>query len=253
MIIPPDYIQAERDARLANAEKLRSNLTSTDIREKILSWAYKYSLDENLVLYKVKTDDTFALHFIKDPVKQTFHQKIAANHVASLPLVSDFEVLPSGGTAAQYVVHGMIVPGSTLQESTTSHGKSIDFSWYFSYQGKRLRVVATHKHTKDNGGGQDLQFADVKRFLEEAAFSHGQDTAFLAICDGPYYQRPYGTRRSRIAALNEDCPGRRSKACAIGGLPSVYRELIQTWLTHHRLSPDAALVALLEQLQSDCL
>lgn len=246
MISPPDYIQAEKNARLENAESLRANLTSSDVLKKIKSWALKHNLEPEFVLYKVKTDDTFALYFIKDPVKQTFHQKVAAKHLKdNVPCISNFEVLPAGGANAQYVVRGMVVTGSTVSGATTSHGKSIDFIWYFSYLEKTLRVVATHKHTKDDGGGQDLQFADVRRFLEEASFSHDPNTVFLAICDGPYYQRC-----SRITTLNEDCPGRRSAACTIEDVPMRYAYFIRTWLNHHRLEPDAGLLSDLALLES---
>jgi hypothetical protein len=233
VIKPPDYELAEMSARQKNAEALRGRLMSADVREKIRNWADRYNLEEEFVLYKLKTDEVFALHFIKDPVKQSVHQKVAAAHLDKIPLVIDFEMLPSGGDNSEFVFQGTVQTHGQLKADTTPKGKSIDFKWHFEYCGKELRVYATHKHTKDDGGGQDHQFADIKRFLEAASYSHAHDKVFMAICDGPYYQRPTGAYRSRLELLNTECVGRRSVACTIAEVPQQYARFINLWLKHH--------------------
>jgi hypothetical protein len=251
MILAPDYVEAERQARLANAAELRENLRSPDLKEKVNKWSKRNGFEPEFVTYKFLTDDTFALNFIKDPVKQSFHQRIAAEHLRTrVPLISRFTMLPAGGTMALYAVNGLVVNGETISQTSASHGKSIDFEWVFDYRGKTLKVLATHKHTKENGGGQDLQYEDVRKFLVEAKLSKSLDTFYFAICDGPYYQRPYASQASRVAALNVDCVGPRARACTIGEIPGIYGGVVEEWMSHHRLTPNAELTADLEALRN---
>lgn len=235
MILAPNYAELEQAARLKNARKLRSQLNSPAVQMKIENWAARWGLEPEFVRYRLLTDDVFALHFAIDPTRQTFHQKVAAKHIANLPLVECFEQLPSGGASAEYVVHGLVVRGETVTTATNHHGKSIDFKWSLTIAERTLKVVATHKHTKSEGGSQDNQFADVKRFLDEAKFCRDHDTALLAICDGPYYTRPYDGKDSRLLALEHDYPGPRSRVCTIETLPGVYSSLVGQWVNHHKL------------------
>lgn len=230
MITPPDYELAEKQARLENAEKLRANLNAPDVMHKIQNWAVRYGLEPEFVRFKVLTDDTFALHFVKDPAKQSIHQKIAATHIKNkVPYVEDFDTPPSGGANAKYVVRGLVVEGSTLHAATNDHGKSIDFAWSYSQNGKVLRAFATHKYTRDEGGAQDNQFSDVKRFLREAQACRDPNTLFLAICDGSYYQRAHDGRPSRLQALAEDFPGQRNAVCSLADLPNIWVAAVKVW------------------------
>lgn len=238
MILGPDYDQIELAARRANAEKLRESPNSRDVQTKINSWAARFGLEPEFVRYKFLTDDTFALNFVKDPGRQTMHEALAATHIKTrIPFVSHFEKLPSGGASALYVVDGgLVIPGEQLHATTSVHGKSIDFRWTFSKEGKVLSVCCTHKHTKEGGGSQDNQFMDVKRFMQAARDCRDHNAVFLAICDGAYYQQAYDRRPSRIAALNEDFNGRRLRACCINELSSVYASFVERWMEFHKMS-----------------
>lgn len=241
MILPPDYDFAEKQARLENAELLRSNLTASDVVLKMKNWADRYGFEPEFVRFKVLTDDTFALQFIKDPAKQSLHQRVAAHHIKTrIPLVEEFNTPPSGGSKALYVVRGMDVQGSKLHAATNNHGKSIDFTWSYTKSGKTLRVFATHKHTKEEGGSQDNQFADIKRFLSEAQACRDTDVLFLAICDGAYYQNPHDKRDSRLQVLVDDYPGPRNRACSIVELPVVWGTELKAWMDSHNLTPTPA-------------
>lgn len=240
MIPGPNYDQAERQARLNNAERLRLNLGAPDVLQKLANWAHKYSLEPEFVRYKVLTDDTFALNFVKDPSRQSLHENLAANHIQEkIPFIERFSKMPTGGNEALYVVRGMVVSGKELHAATSDHGKSIDFKWEFGKAGRRLAVYATHKHTREEGGSQDNQFADVKRFLKEAQACRDSDVLFLAICDGNYYQQPHDGRPSRVVALNEDYPGKRSAACSIHQLSAVYASALTDWMAIYQLVPSA--------------
>lgn len=237
MILPPDYDLAEKQARLENAELFRANLNTPDVVLKIQNWAKRNSFESEFVRYKVLTDDTFALYFVKDPAKQSIHQKVAADHIKNrLPLVEDFATPPAGGASALYVVRGFVMPGKDLHAATNDHGKSIDFRWTHTHEDKCFRVYATHKHTKEEGGSQDNQFADVQRFMREAQACRDPNVLFLAICDGDYYLRPYDGRPSRLVTLNQDFPGRRCTACTIAELPAIWESELAMWQTHQGIT-----------------
>lgn len=146
-----------------------------------------------------------------------------------------FQSLPSGGLGAEYVVNGMVVSG-TVRSTIQAEGKSIAFKWSYSRGGKVFKVYATHKHTKEEGGSQDNQFADVKLFLDAALPCTDPSTLFLAICDGLYYERPHDGYASRHCELQADYGRRRVRACTIASLPSVLSEQLQAWLSFHALA-----------------
>lgn len=238
MILPPDYEAEERAARRTNIEELRSGLDTPQLRVKVENWANRYGMEPEFVRYRVLTDEVFALQFAKDPAKQSLHQKVAARHIrTALPMVLDFQALPAGGRKAEYVVAGMVVSGKTLHSATSHHGKSIDFKWAHKKGNHSLQVLATHKHTKEEGGSQDNQFADVKRFLDAARVCSSPDHLFLAICDGPYYSRPQGRHTSRLEALATEYPGARVRVCTIEQLPQVLAMAIEGWMKCRGLNP----------------
>lgn len=229
MILPPDYEKEERAARLANAEELRNDINSPSVENKITNWAARNSLEPEFVRYKVLTDDTFALQFAKDPGRQSLHQKVAAQHIRRvIPLVERFKSLSAGGPDAEYVVNGMVVNGATWR-TIQGEGKSVDFRWSLTRENKTFTVYATHKHTRDEGGSQDNQYADVRLFLEAAQRCADPNVLFVAICDGPYYLRTTAAGRSRLAELEANYARRRVRACNIATLPAVYAAALQEW------------------------
>lgn len=229
MIVPPDYDREEKAARLANAEELRNDINSPSVVNKIASWAARNSLEPEFVRFKVLTDDTFALHFAKDPGRQSLHQKVAARHIRDVvPLVEQFRALSAGGPDAEYVVNGMVVNGAAWK-NIQGEGKSIDFRWSLTRAGKTFTVYATHKHTKDEGGSQDNQHADVRLFLEAAQRCTDPNVLFVAICDGPYYLRASGTGRTRLAELEANYARRRVRVCNIAALPAIYGNAVREW------------------------
>lgn len=166
----------------------------------IINFYKKY----DYVVNRLFSDDLFILHFIKDPQKQSFHQKAALEYLAKVPMVSKAIQLPSSGSNALYVINGQLIFG--YQITTSQLGKSIDFKWeYVDKDGVVVNCYATHKHTKVAGGTQDNQFKDVINFFENSSkYSNHKNGSnfFYAICDGQYYQNPYGGFKSKIEYLN---------------------------------------------------
>jgi hypothetical protein len=220
-----DYAEEERQAIIKNNLALqRKVLDGSFIKDKALltkiqNYATRNSLPFALILYEMKNNDLFCLHFAKSPIKQSFHQTLAFKYLKSIPGISNPELLPSSGTDAKYQISGMVL-SEAQSKGSSSKGKSIDFEWQFksSKTGKTITCYATHKFTRDFGGAQDNQFKDVVEFLRNAVAAKSNDLFFFAICDGPYYLAPYENCSSKIDYLNTQYSGSRCKAVTIDQL-----------------------------------
>lgn len=155
------------------------------LEEKIKNFAERWDYEPEYVRSVLFIDDIFLLNFAKDPGKQTFHQHYAAQWLSKLPFIEHFDEPASGGKNALYVVNGAIIVGANKEEQKT--GKSIDFTWEYTFKGKALYFYATHKHTKVAGGSQDNQYKDVQQFHEQSKSCMKQNICLLSITDGPYY------------------------------------------------------------------
>lgn len=207
-----DYIGEYKIALQKNIEEVRKDVLSnkSDMEYKISSYCSKYNLPERYVKHKILSDNVFALNFAKDPAKQTFHQSLAAKYISSIPGVEDFHELPAGGKNALYIIDGVL---GTCDEVDKGNSKSIDFSWKY----KGLQFYAAHKYTADEGGSQDNQYSDLKLFLMNANKSTDKTKRYLAIGDGPYYQRKKeeNGQMSRIDYMNSQFETEYAKAITV--------------------------------------
>ena len=135
-----------------------------------------YSRD--VVERRIREDEMFKWHFVKPPVKQGIHEKIAAEFIGSLPGITDFH---NHGTKDLNLVEGDVIPRERLGRIKPKC-KSIDFSWKYN----RTMFYASHKYTKESGGTQDSQYKDLQCFIREA-LKVGGARVFVAIADGRYY------------------------------------------------------------------
>ena len=165
-----DYVKEEKEELHKNISLIREEIEKgigPDLKEKIKRFALKYDLSEKLIKHKVQKDDLFVLCFIKEPNRQSFHQRLAVNFIKSIPNITDFELLPVGGPNALYIISGQLQHGANI--TTSQKPKSIDFLWKYATRGSGLvSFYAAHKYTKEGGGAQDNQFNDIKSFLENA-------------------------------------------------------------------------------------
>lgn len=177
---------ANIDEKVQNSaiiSKIKGEYSS--LEEKIKSFAERWDYEPEYVRSILFVDDIFLLNFAKDPGKQTFHQHYAAQWLRKLPFIENFNEPASGGKNALYVVNGAIIIGANKEEQKT--GKSIDFTWEYTFKEKTLSFYATHKHTKVAGGSQDNQYKDVQQFHEQSKNCMKQNICLLSITDGPYY------------------------------------------------------------------
>ncbi|MCL2844069.1 MAG: hypothetical protein FWE23_01250 [Chitinivibrionia bacterium] len=177
-----NYESEYKKQLVKNLKEVLFLLDTDDMKFKIQSWADKFGYSFDEILEKIKKDPIFSCVFAKDPAKQNLYQKLAANYIERLSVVKDFATLPQGGKKALYLVNGKLLDGNVLDKASKDT-KSIDFAWKV---GDYL-FFASHKYTKDSGGAQDNQYADIQEFLRHARDNNYKKHIFLAICDGKYY------------------------------------------------------------------
>ena len=165
-----------------NLKQVLSEIESSDMKFKIENWATKFGYSFDEIKAKNVDDEVFRCVFIKEPGRQSFHQKVASLYIQGLQFVENFKVLPSGGKNAIYLTSGKLFDGKTLKAKSKDI-KSIDFTWRTG----KIIIYASHKYTGINGGTQDNQYHDIQAFLNHARDCNDANVIFLAICDGDYY------------------------------------------------------------------
>lgn len=179
----PDYEDAFVRAIRANLTKVIEQLDVRDagLSKKIGTFASRFEFAVEAVEKKIRNDEMFRASFAKDPGKQKIHENIAAAFIERMPGVENFRQLAHDGLV---VIHGAVRSRKEVRaEGATARAKTIDFAWDLC--GKK--VYASHKYTKEGGGGQDNQYKDLQEFIREANESNRNDAYFLAIADGNYY------------------------------------------------------------------
>lgn len=181
-----DYEKEYHTVLLQNIKNIREDLLRNEptIILKIDNFATKYDLPVEFVKHKILKDNVFAINFVKDPSKQTFHQSLAAKFISEIDGITDFKILPAGGKNALYIINGIL---GTEEIVAKGSSKSIDFYWKY----KNYECYAAHKYTDMDGGSQDNQYADLTNFLANASKSQYKNKLFFAIGDGKYYQRKH--------------------------------------------------------------
>lgn len=180
---PPDYEAIIQQQWQHNAAEVRKDLENNirNLREKIHNYATKFHVHPDDIRRKIETDILFANCFAKDPTKQTSHEQIAAHYISRLPFVNNFRKLPVNGKEAFYVAEGGEIMAGTARQG---HIKTLDFTW----QTNDFTCFATHKYTKNSGGAQDNQFADVLGTMHRWSKGNAQpNTVLFAILDGKYF------------------------------------------------------------------
>lgn len=184
-----------------NIKDVREELKCDSMQFKINNYAKKYNLEPNYVEQLIVDDINFAINFAKDPGRQSIHEKVAGRHLANSNVVKEhgsFKKLPSGGRNAKYVTN------NGVSSENLDGVKSIDFEIKVNDN----IIYATCKYTKDEGGAQDNQYADVEKYLKTALtlISRGNAKSneyFIAILDGEYYQRYDRIQKLEQITLNQ--------------------------------------------------
>lgn len=222
-----DYEEKFRIQLQKNINEMQKKHNDSEYIDKVKKFIKKFELEEKEIIDKYDKDKVFALFFVKDPSRQSFHEKEAAKFIESLNeqlginMFQNFKKLPKSGKNTWYVANGNVIDRNTRQGS--SDGKSIDFYWEYNYKNKKLKFYASHKHTGDEGGSQDNQRNDVEAFMEGARRNTSNNEKFYAITDGPYY-------KNIMNDLNDHHGNSHVKAITINDLPGDVAKSIKSWL-----------------------
>ena len=193
-------------------------------------YAKENGVPEGYVRYKKKTDREFLLLFAQNPTRETIHQAYAIETIKkNLPYFSSFCALPAGGKNAKYIVGGEIV-GQEERKKAERAVKSIDAEGTINLPDSKIHVYFSLKYTKDSGGAQDNQYADLISFLKEGTKSKEKDVYFIALADGEYYQKretKYAKKegQTRLEYLNSAF-GKHCKAAALDEIEVSIIEII---------------------------
>ena len=220
VIQPPDYDKVEQQLWKENGDEVRDLLENQDsgLLRRIRTFSDRFGFDKTEVCEKIKNDFMFACCFAKNATRTGFHEREAEKYLRMFPdLIRSFRPLPSRGTGANYIDQmGNIVTGKK-----PSQIKSLDFMWIAG--NTHIRCFAAHKFTRESGGSQDHQRNELIRLLQAFESCKDKNTAFFAICDGPYYDaRNLSILREHV---RNDPP--YSFACPIGQVPNNVEKLIK--------------------------
>ena len=202
-----------------NKKQVKNLLEEKDkgLIKRIQIYSDKFDMAEDIIKAAIRNDDAFAInYFAKDPKKQNIYEKIAAEFIKKIQGVTDFENL---GNNVLFLSQGSIY--KKHEKRPYPNAKTIDF--IFQYNSKQ--IYASHKYTDAEGGAQGSQYKDLKTFIEEARDNKDKDTFFIAIADGPFYQRnDVNAGTIRIDNLRNMCTS-SVRACAITELEEVLKAL----------------------------
>jgi hypothetical protein len=219
--MPLDY-HTPYTAQLAENVQLVGEAAAADaiepaLAKRIDNFAARHGLDRAEIIAALRGEDPETARaiataaFATDPVKQNFGEQQAALYIRGMTrLVDQFRKLPTSGVNALSVANGAIV----TNPGRDGEIKSIDFTWRTG----PYRVYASHKWTREGGGGQKHQYDELRRFLSvtgrcqprlpalpEDLPGAGPDgrlpVLFVAICDGAYFTP------ARIASLTAAAGG----------------------------------------------
>ena len=184
-----------------NMKKVLEEYKNPDFQEKIDKYSKKFGLDKLNIEKRILGGDQLIISiFAKDPSKQNFYEKTAANFIEQIEGVVDFKNLPNGGKNALYVDKDTIRRNDEFNGELPS--KSIDFRWKFSVN--NIDYYAFHKYINENGGAQDNQFNDVlKSIIAARSIKSKSKHRVIFICDGNYFTK-LRLKTLNTAVLNEN-------------------------------------------------
>lgn len=156
-------------------------------------------------LMSIMKDDVAAYSYAKDPLKQNFAELFQHDYLRDVKGKTEIAKMSSGGKKAHYLIDGEMVSGLSKKPSGSNSTKSIDFQcdneYYYA------------KHTSAEGGAQDNQCDDGKRFIEQAniyATKHNDDKVFILLVDGEYYN---DARKNKIREMISQENKHRVRVC----------------------------------------
>ena len=220
--MPLEYENKFRKALRKNVRETPKLAAKGDLDVKINNFCDHYGFEREAVLEEIQSNRIVAALFAKNPNKQNFYENLAAEYICRLPDVKNFKNLPNNELA---VSNGAVLGQKELtNRGGASSAKTIDFEWQY----RKARFYASHKYTKDSGGSQGGSYKDLQAFISEAARCTLQNTYFVAIADGPFYQgKDKQAGKKRIDRLKDLAATAVVHACTIDELEALMKSIVR--------------------------
>lgn len=187
-----DYKKIRLEKYRENRDNVLKDIDTPEMKLKIANWANLHSFTEEEVRAQILTNEMFRCLFAKDPSKQNFAENAFRDFLKNISGAMNVRKLPGVGKNALYIKEdGSVIQGLELEKDSLTEynsSKSIDFN--FDWKSKTdafYKIYITHKYTNEEGGAQDNQYEDAKKFLKNAKNNNDKNSIFLAILDGEYY------------------------------------------------------------------
>ena len=176
-----NYKRAMKKQQKTNLELVRSSSPTVKMREKLKREANRMQVSERAIFNLFRTSPTFRKIMASKANRQSVHEQtfwvalkatLGTEHVTKLPVA---------GKNAVYLEKGKMVAAE--DKSPWNLSKSLDFK--VEIAGNTFLIC--HKYTRQEGGSQDNQYADVQALLLQARGC--QKAHVIAVCDGEYYNQ----------------------------------------------------------------
>ena len=177
--------KAQRDLNFALSQPKTANDFTPAYMKRVATIARKTDYTEAQVMEAViKSELLFRATILPEPGRQGVHEKALDAYIKSeVPLLTNSLMLPKSGPNARWFNSGQIVASNPKNDT-----KSIDLQAEIVKNDEIIPVYGICKYTKDGGGAQDNQHADVVSTLKHC--SKDQKFLTIALLDGGYYLKP---------------------------------------------------------------
>lgn len=181
-----NYEKIKKEQLKKNFDFFNKNYRNDDFQLKIDKYCEKFDISKKDVLNKIASGDKITISiFVKDPAKQNFYEKTAANYIKKLDNVYNFKNLANSGKNAIFIFQDTIRKNNFKIDYKT---KTVDFMWK-TYP-NNVQYYAYHKYIREKGGAQDNQFNDVLCSIKSTKNPNSNSKhKVLFICDGHYFNK----------------------------------------------------------------
>ena len=147
-------------------------------REKLLEYeSLEMSTDD--ILYQIKMNPLVRSQFRKDPTRQSIHENVQLDLIKQI--YPDSYKLPAAKKGTYLSNFKMMTDHPRPEDAT----KTLDLFV------PSMNMYGVLKYSTTEGGAQDNQYNDVKKFIKEMIGYHSQNKEapekFIFYLDGPYY------------------------------------------------------------------
>lgn len=172
----------------ANVDRKTFPIKESELKEKeklkIASAARQIGADLSLFTSEVLNSKNFYMLVVVPSISRTsYYEPTFIDYIKSLNIVKDIVKLPTNNRDSLYLKNGELLKGISDKDAS----KSLDIK--ITLKNGRTGYI-THKFTKEAGGSQDNQLADVKKTLNNYIGSNKdkvRDFFLVANIDGAYY------------------------------------------------------------------